>query len=203
MFYKFRSLDNFQFVTDIVVNQRLYAATLDTMNDPMEGFYTHDPDIPQESLDALQQHQKSLKFSSLSKYNYNPLMWAHYADGYRGIAIGVEAKNEDWREVSYEKHSHLLANKPTTLERAKKVLTYKAGFWRYEDEIRIFAKSGNYVPVKVKEIIFGERTDRTLKALLKKIIRAVNPKVKLTDWDEEMSYVSSEPVYKSKTLKGL
>ena len=62
MFYKYRTLDNFQFVLDILVNKRLYAATFEEMNDPMEGFYTADPDIPPESIAALKEEQKSIKF---------------------------------------------------------------------------------------------------------------------------------------------
>lgn len=203
MFYKYRTLDNFQFVLDILVNKRLYAATFEEMNDPMEGFYTADPDIPIESLDALKTEQKSLKFCSLSKYNYSPLMWAHYANGNRGIAIGIEVKDyADLREVVYGSHSHLVASKPTTIERAKDVLSFKADFWRYEDEIRIFADKGNYVNVTIKEIIFGERADRTQKALLKNIVKKVNPNIKIIEWSDDMFYMHSEPVYNVDSLKG-
>lgn len=197
MFYKFRTLDNFQFVLDIIVNNRLYASTFDAMNDPMEGFYTCDPDIPEEALSALQEHRKSIKFCSLSKYETSPLMWAHYANGNRGIVIGVEVKDDtDWHEVVYGTHSHLNSGKQSTKERAKKVLTYKADFWRYEDEIRIFASKGNYVPSKVKKIIFGERADKSQKALLKRLVRSLDQSIELIDWDENMYYTHSEPVYK-------
>lgn len=197
--YKFRSLENFQFVLDILVNQRMYAAAFDTMNDPMEGFYTSDEDIPQTSIEALEQHQNSLRFCSLSKYYNNPLMWAHYGNGCRGVAIGVEFKeSDDMREVIYGSHSHLIASKPTTIERAKDVLSFKADFWQYEDEIRVFAEKGNFIPVKVKELIFGERADRTQRSLLKKIVQAANPSVEIIEWDDSMSYVHSQPVYKTK-----
>jgi hypothetical protein len=186
-------LDNFQHVLDIIVNQRIYAATFDTMNDPMEGLYTSDKDIPRESIEALQQHQKSLKFSSLSKYSNNPLMWAHYGNGCRGVAIEVEFKGtEDIREVVYGTLSHLLASKPTTIERAKDVLKFKADFWRYEDEVRVFANKGDFVSVKIKKIIFGERVDGIQKDLLRKIAGAVDPNIELIDWDDETYYVHSE-----------
>jgi hypothetical protein len=176
----------------------MYAATFDTMNDPMEGFYTSDEDIPKTSIEALEQHQTSLKFCSLSKYSNNPLMWAHYGNGCRGVAIGVEfKKSEDMREVIYGSHSHLIASKPTTIERAKDVLSFKADFWQYEDEIRVFAGKGNFIPVTVKELIFGERVDRTQKALLKKIVQATNSLVQIIEWDDSMIYVHSQPVYKA------
>lgn len=195
MFYKFRSLDNFQFVLDIIVNQRLYAASLDTMNDPMEGFYTHESDMPEEAIIALEEHKKSLKFSSLTMYDNNPLMWAHYANGCRGVAIGVEFKDGvDFRNVIYGTHSQLSVNKPTTLERAKRVLSYKSDFWHYEDEVRVFADKGNYVSVVVKKVVIGERADRSKKSLLKKIVSAVNPTIQIQEWDEEKCYVHSQPI---------
>jgi len=184
-------------VLDILVNKRLYAAAFEEMNDPMEGFYTADPDIPVESLDALKVEQKNLKFCSLSKYHNSPLMWAHYANGNRGIAIGIEVKDDaDLREVIYGAHSHLIASKPTTIERAKDVLSFKADFWRYEDEMRVFADKGNYVSVTVKEVIFGERADRTQKALLKNIVRKINPKIEIIEWTDDMFYLHSDPVRK-------
>ena len=201
MLYKFRSLDSLQFVLDIIVNQRLYAATLDTMNDPMEGVYTHEANIPEEAIIALEEHKKSLKFSSLSKYDSNPLMWAHYANGCRGVAIGLEFKDGvDFRDVIYGAQSQLSVNKPSTLERAKQVLSYKSDFWLYEDEVRAFAEKGNYVPVTVKEIILGERTDRSQKALLKKIVSAVEPKIQIKEWGEERFYVHTQPVNITKDM---
>ena len=35
--YKYRSLANWKFVLDILVNGRLYAAPFSELNDPMEG----------------------------------------------------------------------------------------------------------------------------------------------------------------------
>ena len=85
MFYKYRTLDNFKFIVDILVNQRFFAATIEDMNDPMEGTYTFNEDIPEDAIAALEEHQKKIKFCSLSKNEDSPLMWAHYSNGARGI----------------------------------------------------------------------------------------------------------------------
>lgn len=75
----------------------------------------------------------------------------HYGNGCRGVAIGVEFKEkEDIREVIYGSNSHLNTSKSTTVERAKDILSFKAGFWHYEDEIRVFANKGSFISVKVK-----------------------------------------------------
>ena len=204
MLYKYRTLHNFQFVLDIIVNQRLYAATYDSMNDPMEGFYTSNPNVPSDALASLEQMMKSLMICSLTPHKDNPLMWAHYADGARGIAIGVEISGaEDVRNVEYESHSHLIANKSTSIERAKSILTYKAGYWGYEDEVRVFIEDENYINVEVKEVVFGEKVDPDRKSLLKTIIQAVNSNINMIDWSPTMSYVHTEPVYSKEYLEGL
>jgi len=91
--YKYRTLDDFKFVLDILVNKRLYATTYDEMNDPMEGVYTFDEGVPQESLKALEDNYKKIKFCSLSLNANNPLMWAHYSKGARGIAVAIELQD--------------------------------------------------------------------------------------------------------------
>ncbi|WP_196140644.1 hypothetical protein [Aliikangiella sp. G2MR2-5] len=126
MLYKYRSLDNFQFILDILVNQRLYATSFDEMNDPMEGHYTHSNNMTPEIIGDFDRYYKEIKICSLSKEKNEPLMWAHYADGARGIVIGVELeKSTDFREVKYDGPSFLLANKASSKERAKNVLRYK------------------------------------------------------------------------------
>ena len=37
--YKYRSVDNFRNFVDIILNNRLYAASYQDLNDPMEGHY--------------------------------------------------------------------------------------------------------------------------------------------------------------------
>jgi len=204
MLYKYRTLNNFEFVLDIIVNQRLYAATFDSMNDPMEGFYTSNADVPEAALVALEDLKQTLKICSLTQYKDNPLMWAHYADGARGIAVGVEVNDGvDIRGVEYDSLSYLVAKKEASIERAKSVLTYKASYWRYEGEARVFVENVNFIYVEVKEVIFGEKVDQNQKDLLMRLIRAVDPNIKLIEWDESMVYVHTEPVYSKEYLKSL
>lgn len=41
LLYKYRSIENFQFFVDIILNKRLYAARYLDLNDPMEGHYIY------------------------------------------------------------------------------------------------------------------------------------------------------------------
>lgn len=184
MLYKYRSLalENFKYNLDILVNQRLYATTYDNMNDPMEGKYTSVQDLSSEIISAFENHHKNIKFSSLSKVKDNPLMWAHYANGARGIVIGLELKNGAERhDVKYNGLYHLLENKDITKEKAKSVLCYKNEFWEYEKEVRVFVEKSNYVDVNVKQVIFGEKAGRTEKSILKKIIARLTYKIEVLE----------------------
>ncbi|WP_196140645.1 hypothetical protein [Aliikangiella sp. G2MR2-5] len=53
----------------------------------------------------------------------------------------------------------------------------KNDFWSYEEEVRVFIDTGNYINVDVKEVIFGEKVDRARKSLLKKIIKNLDYKL--------------------------
>jgi hypothetical protein len=202
MLYKYRTLHNFENVLDIIINQRLYAATFESMNDPMEGFYNLSENVGADDLEALESLMGQLKICSLTPHKNHPLMWTHYADGARGVAIGV-AVTEDVNSVVYDSVSYLTADKKSNIERAKKILTYKAGWWKYEDEARVFVENSSYIDVVVKEVIFGEKINPDQKSLLEKIISSVNPTIKLISWDNSMMYAYSEPVYSKEQLEKL
>ena len=46
LLYKYRSLKNFEYVLDIILNERLYCAPYDKLNDPFEGLFLSTLDIP-------------------------------------------------------------------------------------------------------------------------------------------------------------
>ena len=109
MFYKYRSLaqEGFYRCLDIIVNKRLYSSQYLDLNDPMEGFYLSSQGIVSEEMQhKLQDGKNAIRIVSLSKRDDSTLMWSHYADGHKGIAIGVEIdeKRFDIRPVTYDGH---------------------------------------------------------------------------------------------------
>lgn len=181
MLYKYRTLDNFQFLLDIIVNNRLYAAKFDDMNDPMEGAYTVQDMVDDAFHQELEESLGKVKICSLSEDGDHPLMWAHYANGNRGCVIGVELPEDANSEaVRYEGPSSIqLSHASTPEERARTVLTYKNDFWDYEQEVRFFVTEGNYQIVKVINITLGEKVDRTAASILQKIIKKVSPEIEI------------------------
>ena len=105
-------------------------------------------------------------------------MWAHYADGHKGVAIGVEIdqSNCEVRPVTYDGLSTVTNNFGNAHhEMAKKILCHKLDFWGYEKEERIFvANNSNYVNVSVKEIYIGCRMSNQDKSIVRKLVENAN-----------------------------
>jgi hypothetical protein len=77
---------------DAIAQGYTYCATFKDMNDPMEGFYRAsrrvrgDPDYDRFT-DNVFSEKLGLGIASFSETWNIELMWAHYADGFRGICI--------------------------------------------------------------------------------------------------------------------
>ena len=182
--YKYRAFSNFENLVDIIVNSRLYAASYDKMNDPMEGGYSFPATYSNEQIDALEKVIAKQKFCSLSASSDIDLMWAHYANGNRGICIGVVLKSTrkagEAYQVIYDGQPNLIHGcDKNDQDRARKILRHKSDCWRYEEEVRVFSNDGHLVDVEVKEIIFGKRTDTQLKPLVEALVKAFLPSVKI------------------------
>jgi hypothetical protein len=106
--YKFRSSASFDFAMDIIFNRRLYCADWTSLNDPMEGAFVYTYRSPDETdrkrlvADVIE-HKRRLRVCSLSLSFESHLLWAHYANGFDGIAIEVELAKHDpaVRRVEY------------------------------------------------------------------------------------------------------
>ncbi|MDR2061681.1 MAG: DUF2971 domain-containing protein [Acinetobacter sp.] len=100
---------------------------------------------------------------ALSSCNDDILMWSHYADNHKGIAIGLEVRkdlefflmpiNIDYRDT-YEALNYL----KNSQQAIDDTLKLKSSAWSYEKEVRIY-KDGNGLytikPKAIKEICFG------------------------------------------------
>ncbi|KPZ70329.1 hypothetical protein AN944_02401 [Shewanella sp. P1-14-1] len=175
IYYKYRSLDKIKFLLDIFLNQRLYAAPYTSMNDPMEGHYFHrSGKLSPEFKSALKGKKDSYGIVSLSEVNDNALMWAHYANGHNGIAIGIEISSPNYEivPIKYDGLSHLTQKfEHEPAEAAKRILSHKLEIWDYEKEHRVFVQHEKFVPVKIKEVIFGRRVSPHDKEFFEKLIK--------------------------------
>lgn len=163
--YKFRS--NLDYAEDILLRKRLYCAKWKDLNDPMEGMfaYTYAAGDEQAKVEAavraIQDAKSGLLVCSLSRTFDSHLLWAHYADGFRGLAIEVElpARDRRIRKVTYGGVFAAVKdlNLPTS-EIARNVLFSKYKDWRYEKEVRILQDQPYFdLGTPVRRVIVGHR----------------------------------------------
>ncbi|MGA2624482.1 MAG: DUF2971 domain-containing protein [Bacteroidota bacterium] len=83
---------------------------------------------------------------SLSTARTNPLMWSHYADSHRGLAIGFDSENQFFSKalrVQYRAERPRVnlfpipETEPEKLRLAESILATKNISWHYEEEYRL------------------------------------------------------------------
>jgi hypothetical protein len=103
--------------------------------------------------DFLEKFQIEIGILCFSKYIEEPLLWSHYADSHRGIALGFEytelpttfAKivyrpDNTRAELDYEEARNSLDDEDRLIGTLKSSFTTKASSWLYEQEYRQFVK---------------------------------------------------------------
>jgi hypothetical protein len=124
----------------------LKIATFEDLNDPFDlrPFGSSDKKI-RDALDrsssTLSKNRGILCFSS--KWS-NPVLWSHYADRHRGVALGFDVDNETLAEVSYRPDrpeidlAAIGRGGHDAEAQMRLILTTKFSHWRYESEWRSF-----------------------------------------------------------------
>ena len=180
MYYKYRDLNSFKYFADIIIKSRLYAAPYFDLNDPMEGQYlfSNSDNFNQDMKDLLKGSKDKTRICSLSLDPDNQLMWAHYANGHRGVVIEVEVDLGKYqvREIIYDGPVRLNSIQPHS---AIEVLSHKLEAWSYEKEVRVFITKGYYVDVEIKKVICGSRMSNPDYSLVSDLIKAIDPEIKI------------------------
>lgn len=77
----------------------------------------------------------------------NPVLWSHYADKHRGIALAFDIPDKFLHEVTYapsrleiDFEAEAKRQDGVSLVTVQKLLTTKFLDWQYEDEIRMFVR---------------------------------------------------------------
>lgn len=124
LLYKYRSLEKFEHVLDIILNERLHCAPYDELNDPFEGIfrstykigvqtlgppgYMNNPQLKYPAWNKLLGREitnhhavnetcferETNKICSLSATLSDVRLWSYYADGHRGIVFQIELPEE-------------------------------------------------------------------------------------------------------------
>jgi len=153
----------------------LFCAAFETMNDPMEGFYSPSRllrrrDDYERIAREIYQGKVNVGIVSLSDTKENELMWTHYAGNYSGICIEFYAgrllsalpDTVDLIRMGYDDVPPRISGQDATSTdaAARKILSQKKFNWAYEREWRILGPLGQ-VSVNssdvVKSIYLGSR----------------------------------------------
>ncbi|MBN2467622.1 MAG: DUF2971 domain-containing protein [Deltaproteobacteria bacterium] len=158
-YYKFRSLatkEDAHRAQLILETGCFWCSRFLELNDPMEGafsiFQNKVADTAMEVLFSQKNELKICSFSGIEGFR-QPSMWGYYANGFKGIAIEIESRDEPLQEVIYAQGISELED-PTDI---KKLLLRKLDSWQHEQEYRFLRKSdNNYHPIgKITAVYFG------------------------------------------------
>lgn len=182
--YKYKSLDHFEFFMDLLIKKRLYGATFNELNDPMEGYFISE-NFSESEWEAMREAKKKVRICSLSKTYDNALMWAHYANKHKGCCIELEVPDSTWKcvDVQYKTTMPKLFSGINSDEAIGAIFGVKSDFWSYEQEVRyiktvLTAKDGKpfkaNLPVHIKRIFLGIRVPNEDRERIERIVKAID-----------------------------
>lgn len=217
--FKLKSLecDGLFHVLDMIVSERIYLSTRDLMNDPEEGMFTYpeencewpesankdwDNDWERlKSAEKLRNIVDSQRFTCFVESINNPLMWAHYAGGFRGVALEYTFDaftKYDIRKIEYNGLSAISKSQMEEVIAGKSkpqdvgILKRKSPHWCYENEWRLYGTGdAQYVDnVKPQAVIFGTKESGDRTTVLREItykfgvkVKYLTPELKGSEWE--------------------
>jgi hypothetical protein len=182
--YKYRSLEDYRIILDILLNKRLFAAEFTALGDLMEGHFYHSDEAKlNDATDIIAHHKAKYRICSLSYEKENVHMWSHYANCHTGIVFGVKVdttSNYITKDITYTGLPDLENLLPDVDAAAIEILSHKTPEFKDEKEYRVFVPSNSndnsvYVDVLLKEIIIGQKISDYDLCILKRLIKKTNP----------------------------
>jgi hypothetical protein len=172
--YRFRPLEPFDRIADILLKKRFYAAQFRELNDPMEGMFEA-PQVRPTIVKRIRRDARQWRVCCFSLTADNPCLWAYYADGFKGICIEIEVQMTGapfhWDQVDYKPAVQLVQANDADFNRIfpQNTLRWKAEQWEHEREVRK-CTTKQYVPfgkeIKITRILFGLRTPRAMQNVI-------------------------------------
>jgi hypothetical protein len=160
---------------------RLKISRLEDLNDPFELMAVALPEPAHRVAFAATKRQmgETRGVICFSRSWRNPVLWAHYADKHRGIALGFEIDETKIQTISYASQRLLMniedesGNLAITSEMMNAILSTKYRDWKYENEVRVICaledidpETGFYFAdfdssVRLRQVILGPRCTLT------------------------------------------
>jgi len=161
-------------------NKWIKVSTFNTLNDPFEmmPYRRYKPKGRRPFDKVFREVSKKWGLLCFSLSWEEQLLWAHYADGHKGIALGFEILKDEILELTYTSNKirtkfDLTADPGENEKRFLSLAKVKYQEWKYEKEHRILVKLEDCLPpdskgcrflpfgdrLKLKEIVLGCKFD--------------------------------------------
>ncbi len=208
LLYKYKSLSNIQHIAELICEQKIHCSTLHDLNDLWEGKFVYSGVTTKYrngmSVDSSNTevrsvydfpHLDTIKICSLSSCKENYLLWAYYADAFKGICVEIEFDNsliasEQVREmdklnkVSYKGfYIHKAAsfddefnmiNSDPQMASLLDIVTNKSKHWAHEEEYRLLTNLEKYtIQGQIRNIYIGDRSDPLSRKVVQKIAGSI------------------------------
>lgn len=174
-YYKYRSLASMKRFIDILMNRRLYASKYLDLNDPMEGFFLYDKNVPRNVVTKLRDERATTLICSLSKTPFNGLMWSMYGDEHKGCCIKLRVTSPNWEEVevNYNGIKTVVTNHNASIQT---ILGAKSVQWQHEEEVRYINTNPKspYLKIEIDTIFFGAKMSRADVSFYTELINMAN-----------------------------
>lgn len=215
--YRYRSLRETDQELDAIANGYVFCSTYSELNDPMEGLYASSPILKNSDdyraiMDAIKRQKSRLGICSFTEVWDHELMWAHYADQFRGVCVAYSfskllkylPKGVGFVRMFYDEFVPTVRNSGHGPgHQAKMVLSHKNYKWLYEREWRMFAAPGKayYREVDcVTRVYLGPRIEPDKRNRIEIAMKRVNIKTQSLIVDEYFLSFESRSEIKRKSL---
>lgn len=168
LLYKYKSLENFDQVSDLLLTNRLYCPTPSQLNDPLEGVLGIDINKSLMGLTTDEKWEKSYQFwmeydKNINNYRVcsfsgspeSVLMWSYYGAGHSGMCLELDL-NEYKNDI--HKVNYVSDIEKTDRSSVVGLLTHKLDAWVHEDEYRWISNgksSGKYLRANIKTVFLS------------------------------------------------
>lgn len=159
---------------DDLIKERIRVSTLDTLNDPFEMMPYRRYEFEKRKLyiKVFREVKRRWGLLCFSPSWEEQLLWAHYADGHKGIALGFEILEDEILKLTYTPNEirtqfDLTDDLEENIKKFLNLAKVKYKEWLYEKEHRILVRLEDcimddnlyFIPfgdrLKLKKIVLG------------------------------------------------
>jgi hypothetical protein len=125
--------------------QRLKVGRIKELNDPFELLAAElsNRGDRRRFLEWKNETSRNIGFLCFSRHNKNPLLWSHYADKHRGVALEIEVDDQLAVPVQYRRSRikldipKIMSSGGFSANLAEQLGSTKSNHWSYEEEVKV------------------------------------------------------------------